>query len=288
MQKIRLYEKEIYDGALEVTLQTMLHAASPEITKGARPAMIVFPGGGYWFTSDREAEPIASAYFAEGYNCFILRYTVGERAKIDHPLYDAAAAVAYVRTHAAEYNIDPHRIAVIGFSAGGHLAGYIATCWHRSDISEILGMESTLFRPDAAILGYPVVTNNVPTHDGSFNALLGDNRTPELNARANLDMHVDECTCPCFIWHTAADTSVPVANSLAFARALTDKGIGCELHIFPMGEHGLSRANAETAPDWANRPEGNPYNIPYVARWVEWSFKWLEQVFYGGNYSINI
>ncbi len=284
MQKIRLYEKEIYDGALEVTLQTMLHAASPEITKGARPAMIVFPGGGYWFTSDREAEPIASAYFAEGYNCFILRYTVGERAKIDHPLYDAAAAVAYVRTHAAEYNIDPHRIAVIGFSAGGHLAGYIATCWHRSDISEILGMESTLFRPDAAILGYPVVTNNVPTHDGSFNALLGDDRTPELNARANLDMHVDECTCPCFIWHTAPDTCVPVANSLAFARALTDKGIGCELHIFPMGGHGLSRANAETTPDGATLP----YNIPYVARWVEWSFKWLEQVFYGGNYSINI
>lgn len=284
MQKIRLYEKEIYDGALEVTLQTMLHAASPEITKGARPAMIVFPGGGYWFTSDREAEPIASAYFAEGYNCFILRYTVGERAKIDHPLYDAAAAVAYVRTHAAEYNIDPHRIAVIGFSAGGHLAGYIATCWHRSDINEILGMESTLFRPDAAILGYPVVTNNVPTHDGSFNALLGDDRTPELNARANLDMHVDECTCPCFIWHTAPDTCVPVANSLAFARALTDKGIGCELHIFPMGGHGLSRANAETTPDGATLP----YSIPYVARWVEWSFKWLEQVFYGGNYSINI
>ena len=284
MQKIRLYEKEIYDGALEVTLQTMLHAASPEITKGARPAMIVFPGGGYWFTSDREAEPIASAYFAEGYNCFILRYICGERAKVDHPLYDAAAAVAYVRTHAAEYNIDPHRIAVIGFSAGGHLAGYIATCWHRSDISEILGMESTLFRPDAAILGYPVVTNNVPTHDGSFNALLGDDRTPELNARANLDMHVDERTCPCFIWHTAADTSVPVVNSLAFARALTDKGIGCELHIFPMGGHGLSRANAETTPDGATLP----YNIPYVARWVEWSFKWLEQVFYGGNYSINI
>ena len=284
MQKIRLYEKEIYDGALEVTLQTMLHAASPEITKGARPAMIVFPGGGYWFTSDREAEPIASAYFAEGYNCFILRYTVGERAKVDHPLYDAAAAVAYVRTHAAEYNIDPHRIAVIGFSAGGHLAGYIATCWHRSDISEILGMESSLFRPNAAILGYAVVTNNVPTNKVTFDNLLGTDRTPELNARANLDMHVDERTCPCFIWHTAADTSVPVANSLAFARALTDKGIGCELHIFPMGGHGLSRANAETTPDGATLP----YNIPYVARWVEWSFKWLEQVFYGGNYSINI
>ena len=284
MQKIRLYEKEIYDGALEVTLQTMLHAASPEITKGARPAMIVFPGGGYWFTSDREAEPIASAYFAEGYNCFILRYTCGERAKVDHPLYDAAAAVAYVRTHAAEYNIDPERIAVIGFSAGGHLAGYIATCWHRSDISEILGMESSLFRPNAAILGYAVVTNNVPTNKVTFDNLLGTDRTTELNARANLDMHVDERTCPCFIWHTAPDTCVPVANSLAFARALTDKGIGCELHIFPMGGHGLSRANAETTPDGATLP----YNIPYVARWVEWSFKWLEQVFYGGNYSINI
>ena len=284
MKSIRLHEKEIYDGALEVTLQTMVHTASPEITKGARPAMIVFPGGGYAYTSDREAEPIASAYFAEGYNCFILRYTVGERAKVDHPLYDAAAAVAYVRTHAAEYNIDPERIAVIGFSAGGHLAGYIATCWHRSDISEILGMESSLFRPNAAILGYAVVTSNVPTNKFTFDTLLGTDRTPELNARANLDMHVDERTCPCFIWHTAPDTCVPVANSLAFARALTDKGIGCELHIFPMGGHGLSRANAETTPDGATLP----YNIPYVARWVEWSFKWLEQVFYGGNYSINI
>ncbi len=284
MESIRLYEKEIYDGALEVTLQTMLHTPSPEITKGARPAMIVFPGGGYAYTSDREAEPIASAYFAQGYNCFILRYICGERAKIDRPLYDAAAAVAHVRTHAAEYNIDTNRIAVIGFSAGGHLAGYLATCWHRSDISELLGMDSELFRPNAAILGYAVVTNNVPTNKFTFDNLLGADRTPELNARANLDMHVDERTCPCFIWHTAQDTCVPVANSLAFARALTDKGIGCELHIFPMGGHGLSRANAETTPDGATLP----YNIPYVARWAEWSFKWLEQVFYNGSYSINI
>lgn len=283
MERIQLHKTEIYDGASSVTLELWIHPHSPEITEGPRPAMMVFPGGGYAFCSDREADPIASAYYAEGYNCFILRYITGEKAKISNPLYDAAAAIAHVRTNAKEYNIDVERIAVIGFSAGGHLAGFIATAWHRKDISEKLGIENELCRPNAAILAYPVVTCNVPTHNGSFDNLLGADRSDELTHSANLDELVDERTCPCFVWATAEDDAVPVANSLAFVRALTDKKIPCELHVFPMGLHGLSRANAETAPDWGTER----YIIPYVARWMHWSQLWLEQTFYGGHYKLH-
>ncbi|MBQ3230884.1 MAG: alpha/beta hydrolase [Clostridia bacterium] len=282
MEIIQLHNSEIYDGATTVTVELMVHRASVELTKGKRPAMIVFPGGGYGFTSDREAEPIASAYFAEGYNCFTVRYICGEKAKIANPLFDAAAAIAHVRSNADKYNIDPEKIAVIGFSAGGHLAGFIATQWHRKEIAEKLGIDNDLCKPNAAILCYPVVTQNVPTHCESFNNLLGAERSNELNSMANLDENVDERTCPCFIWHTASDEAVPVANSLAFARALTDNKISCEMHIFPYGNHGLSRANAETAPDWGTEE----YTIPYVARWMGWSIKWLENTLFDGKFKM--
>ncbi len=279
MEKIQLHETEIYDGALDVHIELMIHARSVEITNRRRPAMVIFPGGGYAFTSDREAEPIASAYFAAGYNTFTVRYICGEKAKINNPLYDAAAAIAHVRTNAEKYCIDPDRIAVIGFSAGGHLAGYISTSWHRQEIADKLGIDNQLCKPNAAVLCYPVITNNVPTHKDSFDNLLGADRSLELENSANLDMLVDEHTCPCFIWHTATDTCVPVANSLAMAKALTDKGIRCELHIFPEGPHGLGRATAEAAPDY----DIDGYHLPYVARWTEWSLTWLEQTFYGAK-----
>lgn len=283
MERIRLHENEIYDGASAVTLELWIHPASPEITKGARPAMLVLPGGGYEFCSDREADPIASAYYAEGYNCFILRYICGDKAKIGNPLYDAAAAVAHIRLNAEKYNVDKNRIAVIGFSAGGHLAGFIATSWHRKELGEKLGLDNELFRPNAAILCYPVVTCNVPTHKGTFDHLLGFDRDEALTHTANLDELVDERTCPCFIWSTAEDDAVPVENSIAFARALADRDIPFEMHIFPMGKHGISRANAETTPDWSH----GEYNIPYVARWMHWSHLWLEKTFYNGNFILH-
>ena len=282
MEKIQLHNTEIYNGALEVKLELMIHSKSIEITNKRRPAMVIFPGGGYEMTSDREAESIAAFYFSAGYNTFTVRYSVGDKAKVNKPLYDAAAAIAHVRTNAEQYCIDPEKIAVIGFSAGGHLAGYISTAWHRKEIADILGIDNQLCKPNAAVLCYPVVTNNVPTHKGSFDHLLGADRSKELEDSANLDMLVDERTCPCFIWHTATDTCVPVANSLAMARALTDKNIGCELHIFPDGPHGLGRATAEVAPDY----NVDGYHLPYVARWAEWSLTWLEKVFYNGKMTL--
>ncbi|MDD4164684.1 MAG: alpha/beta hydrolase [Eubacteriales bacterium] len=280
MQTVRLYEKEIYEGCMDVSIECYIHKSSPELTATPRPAMIVFPGGGYTFTSDREAEPIASAYFSEGYNCFVVRYITGVRAQKNKPLFDAAAAIAYVRRYSSQYNIDSEKIAVIGFSAGGHLAGYIATCWHLPILSELLGEDNIMFRPNAAILSYPVITGFDYSHSDSFDNLLGSDRTEKETRAASLETLVSEKTVPCFIWHTAEDETVPVENSLLFAKALSAHSISYELHIFPKGKHGISRANRETTPDWSS----GEYNRPYVARWIPWSVEWLENQLFSGSF----
>jgi len=281
MQTIKLYEKEIYDGCLEVALDCYTHKVSDEITATPRPAMLVFPGGGYAYVSDREAEPIASVYFAEGYNCFVLRYITGEKAIKNKPLTDAAAAVAHISKNSDRYNIDTEKIAVIGFSAGGHLAGYIATSWHVPYLSKILGEKPEMLKPNAAILGYPVISGvDKSMHMRSFENLLGKDRTDEETRNASIETLVSDKTCPFFIWHTAEDDTVPVKNSLLLANSLTEHKIKYELHIFPCGGHGLSRANRETAPDWAKEA----YTRPYIARWVEWSVKWLDNLFYNGTF----
>jgi acetyl esterase/lipase len=281
MQKtVKLYEREVYDGCDKVTLECYIHTPYPELTAKPRPAMLVFPGGGYAFVSAREGESIASVYFAEGYNCFVLTYITGEKAAKNKPLIDAAAAIAHIRKNAEEYHIDPEKVAVIGFSAGGHLAGYIATSWHLPFLSEALGEKNELFKPNAAILSYPVVSGVDSAHIASFDNLLGKDRTEEETRSASLELLVSEKTCPCFIWHTAEDETVPVRNSLLFADALSKNKIPYELHIFPKGKHGISRANWETTPDWS----GGEYNRPYVARWSRWSVKWLENQLFGGDF----
>ncbi|HAN20967.1 MAG: hypothetical protein A2Y15_03135 [Clostridiales bacterium GWF2_36_10] len=281
MQKtVKLYEKEIYDGCLGVTLECYIHNLSPELTKIPRAAMIVFPGGGYSFCSDREAEPIASSYYAEGYNCFVLRYITGEKARQSKPLIDAAAIIAHIRKNASEYQIDSKKVTVIGFSAGGHLAGYIATSWHLPFLAEILGEENELFKPNAAILSYPVISGITSPHLHSFDMLLGKERSEDEIRSVSLEYLVSEKTVPCFIWHTAEDDVVPVQNSLVFAQALSEYKIPYEMHIFPKGKHGISRANRETTPDWSN----GEYNRPYVARWMEWSIKWLDNLLFSGQF----
>jgi acetyl esterase/lipase len=276
MQTVKLYNENIYEGCAEVTLDLYIHKVSAELTANTRPAMLIFPGGGYSFVSDREAEPIASSYFAEGYNCFVLKYITGKAAAKSKPLIDAAAAIAHIRENSKIYNIDKEKVAVIGFSAGGHLAGYIATSWHLPFLSSALKYDNELFKPNAVILCYPVISGIDSAHQDSFDNLLGKERTEEETRSASLELLVSEKTPPCFIWHTFDDEAVPVRNSLLFAQALSEKKIRYELHIFPMGKHGLSRCNRETAPDWSN----GEYVSPYIARWVDWSVKWLEEQFF--------
>lgn len=237
-----------------------------------RPAVLVLPGGGYSFTSPREAEPIALQFNGAGYHVFVLNYSVAP-AKHPQPLLDAAQAMCIIRENAEEWGVYTDKIAVCGFSAGGHLAASLGVHWDKKYLENAGGMETGKSRPDALILCYPVITSGKYAHRGSFINLLGENPDSELLYEMSLEHHVSEKTPPAFIWHTFSDSGVPVENSLLFAQALREKNIPFELHIYPEGVHGLSLATVETAD---GRPE---YVSHHVSSWMELCKKWLKLQF---------
>ncbi|MDR0286542.1 MAG: alpha/beta hydrolase [Clostridiales bacterium] len=246
------------DGRIGMTVY--LHDVSSEMSyNDKRPAMLVFPGGAYRFLSDRENEPVALKYFAEGYNCFVLRYSVNEYARDYQPLREAALAVKTVRKFADEWNVLPDKIAVVGFSAGGHLAASLAVMWDGPIVNDLLdpGEEPEIFRPDAVVLSYALISSKTAAiHDDSFNTLFnGDkSRYHELS----LENKVSDNTPPVFLWTTYDDMTVPVLNSLLFASAMAEAKRPFELHVFEKGPHGLSLCTEETgmvesrAKDWFN------------------------------------
>ena len=265
MTEIRLHSKPVYEGCEKTVVQCYVQARSKELTMPPRPAVVIFPGGGYDYTSDREAEPVANAYLAAGYSAFVVRYAVGADAKHPHPLLDAAAALALVRARAEEFHIDPQKVAVCGFSAGGHLAAHIGTQWHLPLLRETLGGESTDFRPDAMVLCYPVISGIRSPHLHSFLNLTGPDPAQETLARLSCEESVDGRTPPAFLWHTAEDTGVPVENSLEYALALRQQKIPFAVHIFPNGPHGVGLAD--------NRP-----GLEDVTVWPELAGTWLKKM----------
>lgn len=229
-----------------------------------RPAVVICPGGGYAFCSEREAEPIALRFLTEGFNAFVVWYRVGSAPGDevrDHdaaqwyqkaaqhtfplPQHDAASAVAYVRANAEAFHTDPDRIAIMGFSAGGHLAASVSGLWNRDEIWEEIGLTPEEVRPNAAVLCYPVIVSDEDAHRGSFVHLSG---TEDIREHGQYDvLHtVGPHYPPTFLWHTFTDDLVPVRNSLRMALALSQAGVTTEMHIFPEGRHGLSLANDMT------------------------------------------
>ena len=267
----------LFPGNNRVTLTTYLLDDQKEYSKHLHPAMVVFPGGGYAYTSTREDEPVALAYLSAGFQTFVLRYSVTESEsapQIYHPLLDGSAALAYIREHAEEWHIDPDKIAVVGFSAGGHAACYLGTHWQDTIVTERLGIPYGKNRPNAMVLCYPVITSGEKAHRGSFNNLLGDRQDdPEMLRYTSLEKHVSENTPPTYLWHTATDPLVPVENSLLFAAALSEKKIPFEMRIFPMGAHGLSLAD-----DLVVDPTKVPFK-DHIAGWFDESVKWLQYTF---------
>lgn len=229
----------------EAKLYTYVLDNSPEIDQNRkRPAVIICPGGGYVTTSDREAEPVAIQMNAMGFHVFILRYSV-QPATFPTALTELATAVAYVRNRAEEWNIDANKVIVTGFSAGGHLAASLGVFWEREFLAERVKFDKDAYKPNGLILSYPVISSGVHAHQGSFQALLGDQQE-ELRERLSLEKQVNNQTPPTFLWHTFEDASVPVENSMLFAVALKKHNIPFELHIYPSGGHGLSLANEES------------------------------------------
>lgn len=206
--------------------------------KRQQPAVLVIPGGGYSFNSEREAEPIALHFLTRGYAAFTLYYAC---APLGFPvaLREAAMAMRYIRENAEAFGVDPNMVAAIGFSAGGHLCGTLGTLYDCSEVADIGGAD--LIRPNALGLCYPVLVEWGPTHEGTFrNISMGD---PELRKRLSLEKQVRSDMPPVFLWHTRTDAGVPCRNSILMAQALDEAGVDFALHIYRKGPHGLATAD---------------------------------------------
>lgn len=221
------------------TLTCLVQEISEEFCPNRNfPAMLVIPGGGYSFVSDREALPIAYQFLAKGYSAFILDYAVAP-AMFPTALREAALAMRYIRENAEELHIRADRVAAIGFSAGGHLCGSLSTMYNCPELESFASPEQA--RPDAAALCYPVLLSWGPTHEGTMRNISGGDQA--LRERLSLEKQVHAGMPPVFLWHTRDDASVPARNSLIMACALEQAGLPFVLHIYRSGQHGLSMAD---------------------------------------------
>lgn len=257
------------EGVENCSVQAWLHNGeeSGEMKARQKPAMVICPGGGYGMVSAREAEPVAMPFYSAGYNVFVLTYSILEQAKDFKPLCQLAATVAHIRKYSEQWLIDPNKVAVCGFSAGGHLAGSLGTLFNEPRFMEAFGRQEDV-RPNAMVLGYPVITSDEYAHQGSIRYVSGEEPGSEGYKWFGLDKHVDEDTPPVFLWHTSSDRAVPVENSIKMAAALSKSKVPFEMHIFPEGNHGMSVCSEEVG-------SFDPYN----ARWVQWSIQWLNRLF---------
>ncbi len=254
-EKIMLWaeaEKKVSSGSACGTFKS----CDPSLTyypaeQGAgRGTVIVCPGGGYHLKAPHEGEPVARRLNDLGLNAYVLDYRVNPDLN-PSPVLDARRAISQARERATALGTKPDKIAILGFSAGGHLAASAGTMWDAADN-----------RPDAMVLCYPVITFNRSGHVGSFFNLLGENATATQLGDFSLENRVDRRTPPAFIWHTADDTCVPVENALLMASSLAARQVPFACHIFPHGPHGLGLAD----------------EYPDIRRWPELAVEFLQNL----------
>jgi acetyl esterase/lipase len=222
----------------------------PGVEKATGSALVICPGGGYGALAPHEGREYARWLNEHGIAGFVLKYRLGSDG-YRHPamLQDAARAIRLVRANAAGWNLDPHRIGIIGSSAGGHLASTLLTHFDAGTPAAADPVERVSSRPDLGILCYAVIRMGGFTHQGSRNNLLGTNPPPDLVQELSNELHVTKDTPPCFIWGTDEDAAVPIENSLHFADALRKAGVPFDLHIYQKGGHGMGLGVRQYNPD---------------------------------------
>ncbi|MFI3207390.1 MAG: alpha/beta hydrolase [Clostridia bacterium] len=265
---MRMFDFVPYEGT-EAVVTAYLHDAIDEMNgyRKEYPSVIVCPGGGYQFCSQRESDPVVFEYLSKGYNVFLLIYSLKENASNFNPLKEVSSTIMKIRENAKEWNCEPEQIAVCGFSAGGHLAGSIATLWNNETFLKYFDNKGGLNKPNAVVLGYPAICNSCFTEQSPVMIVQGE-EIDEFYDFFTLEKRVTKDTAPSFIWHTYEDTVVPVKNALAFADALNENKIQFEIHIFPTGGHGMSVCTNEVNAQHSDN-----------RKWVDLSVGFLNKMF---------
>jgi acetyl esterase/lipase len=208
-----------------------------EIGSGA--AIVVCPGGGYQHLADHEGAPVAEWLRSIGVAAFVLKYRIAPRYHHPAPMVDAARAIRTVRAHAGNWAIDPGKIGILGFSAGGHVASTAGTHFDHGNPESADPVERVSSRPDLMVLIYPVITMGAHAHAGSRRNLIGPSPDAALVTLLSNEEQVDNHTPPTFLVHTVDDPGVPVENSMMFAAALRKAGVPYEMHLYQHGPHGF-------------------------------------------------
>lgn len=257
----------------------------PEGESALIPAIINCPGGGYSHHSPAERLPAALPFLSQGYHVFELSYSLLDDSVYPHPLIDLSMAVRWVRANADRLHVDPDRVAIMGFSAGGNCAAMLATKWNMPDWKDAEGadiatadigdLQAFSNQPNAAILSYATTDlfafpnlEQTRTRESGI-GMISVERLPESNP---VD-HVSAETCPTFIWHTAEDETVPASQSMTFAQRLMEAGVPVEFHLFERGPHGLGVGGSLTAADGETGPQ------PAALAWVDLAVRWLNDRF---------
>jgi acetyl esterase/lipase len=237
----------------------------PDPTNATGAAMVICPGGAYGHLAPHEGNDYALWLNQHGVTCFVLKYRLGPRG-YHYPaqFQDGQRAMRWVRAHADDYKIDPHRVGTMGSSAGGHLTSMLVTRFDLGDTNSSDAIERQSSRPDIGILCYPVITMGKFAHGGSKTNLLGTNSSPALIEELSSELQVKTNTPPCFIWTTFEDKTVPMENTLMFAAALRTNHVPFDLHVYQKGGHGQGLGDKK-----------NPFanHLP----WVEDCLYWLRQ-----------
>ena len=234
----------------------------PEKGKANGTAILIFPGGGYGgLASKHEGSDVALEFNKIGVIAFVVKYRLpSDSIMVDKtvgPLQDAQRAIQMVREHAAEWGIDPHKIGIIGFSAGGHLASTLLTHYSKAVISN---PQNTSLRPDFGMLIYPVISFGTYAHVGSRESLIGKNPSQQLLDLYSNERQITNDTPPTFLIHATDDDAVPVQNSIMFYSGLLEHKVKVEMHIFEAGGHGFG----------LNNPKSKD-------KWFDWAANWLSE-----------
>jgi acetyl esterase/lipase len=259
MEKILLWP-EGAPGALGANAQDQpcLDVYEPFGNAFTDAAVLILPGGGYAHLAPHEGEGYAGMFQLWGFKTFVCNYRLSTHG-YRHPamLHDAARAVRTVRSLAGKMSFHPHKIVLVGSSAGGHLAAILMAKWTNGRANDSDPIEQVSSRPDYAVLAYPGITMGEHAHGGTRASLMGESPSPELVHELSAEHHLRADSPPCFIWHTVQDPVVPVRNTLLFAEALHNAGVPFESHVYEYGWHGLGMK------------DGQP--------WVDDMFRWLRR-----------